>query len=79
MGKKSANNLCPHCNVPQDVLHVSIHCDYHGVKKKRKSFFSYARNYTEQSETGQIRELLNIVPNVMKKTNHWQRISFVPL
>ena len=50
---------------------------------KRKSFLAqystYARNHAEQSETGQIRELLNIDPNVTKKTNHWYRISFVPL
>ena len=37
-GKKSENNLCPHCNVPQDVLHVLIHCDYPAVKRKRESF-----------------------------------------
>ena len=65
-GKKSENNLCPHCNVPQDVLHVLIHCDYPAVKRKRESFLSqyctYARNYTKKSETVQIRELLNIDP-----------------
>ena len=66
MGKKSENNLCPHCNVPQDVLHVLIHCDYRAVKRKRESFLAqyctYARNYAKQSETVQIRELLNIDP-----------------
>ena len=65
-GKKSENNLCPHCNVPQDVLHVLIHCDYPAVKRKRESFLSqyctYARNYATKSETVQIRELLNIDP-----------------
>ena len=66
-GKKSENNLCtPHCNVPQDVLHVWIHCDCPAVKRKRESFLSqyciYARNYATKSETVQIRELLNIDP-----------------
>ena len=65
-GKKSENNLCPHFNVPQDVLHVLIHCDYPEVKRKRESFLSqyctYARNYATKSETVQIRELLNIDP-----------------
>ena len=46
----------------QDVLH----CYNPGVKKKRESFLmqysTYARNCAEQSETGQIRELLNIDP-----------------
>ena len=60
------NNLCPHCNVPQDVLHVLIHCDYPRVKYKTESFLTqystYARNYAEQSETRQIREFLNIDP-----------------
>ena len=47
--------------MPQDVLHVLIHFDY-----PRESFLTqystYARNYAEQSETGQLRELLNIDP-----------------
>ena len=65
-GKKRENNLCPHCNVPQDVLHILIHCIYPAVKRKRDSFlalyFTYARNYAKQSETVQVRELLNIDP-----------------
>ena len=50
----------------QDVLHVLIHCDYPGVKKMRESFLAqysiYARNYMEQSEAEQVKELLNIDP-----------------
>ena len=52
--------------MPKDVFNVFIHCDYPGVKKKRESFLglysTYAQNYAEQSETGQIRELLTIDP-----------------
>ena len=52
--------------MPQDVLHVLIHCDYPAIKRKRDSFLSqygtYARNYAKKSETVQIRELLNIDP-----------------
>ena len=43
-----------HCDGPQDVLHVMIHCDYPRVKKKGESsmaqYSKYARNYAEQSE-----------------------------
>ena len=39
-GKKSESNLCPHCNVPQDVFHVLIHCNYPGVKKEERIFFN---------------------------------------
>ena len=67
----SAPITCVHCNVPQDVLHVLIHCVYPAVKKKRESFWvqysTYARNYVEQSETVQIRELLNIDPQCHKE------------
>ena len=52
--------------MPQDVLHVLIHCDYPAVKKKREFFLAqystYTRNYAEQSETVHIRGLLDIDP-----------------
>ena len=38
-GEKGENNLCPHCDIPHDVLHVLIRCDYPGVKKKRESLW----------------------------------------
>ena len=56
--------------MPQDVLHVLIHCDYPKVKEKRESFMTqyskYARDYAEQSETVQIRELLNMDPQCLE-------------
>ena len=55
------DNLCPHCDVPKDVLHVLINC---GMERKReyfkKQYSRYSKNYAEQSETVQIRELLNM-------------------
>ena len=56
--------------MPQDVLHVLIHCEYPGVKKKRESFMTQyskcARSYPEQSETVHSRELLNMDPQCLE-------------
>ena len=37
--KKDENNICAHCDVSQDVLHVLIRCNYPGVKKKTTIFY----------------------------------------
>ena len=51
--------------MPQDVLHVLIHCDYPAVKKKRESFWRntvHMQGITLNNQTVQIRELLNLDP-----------------
>ena len=35
-GKKSYTDLCPHCNVTQDVQHIILACDHPAVKAKRE-------------------------------------------
>ena len=42
-GKTSYTDLCPHCNVTQDVQHIILTCDHPVVKAKKRKLSSKVR------------------------------------
>ena len=66
-GKKSHTDLCPHCNVTQDVAHILLHCNHPDIKGKRQTFLMKYTNYVDffaaKSSNDKIKEILNLDPS----------------
>ena len=66
-GKKAHTDLCPHCNVTQDVAHILLYCDYSDIKEKRQTFLMKYTNYVNffavKSSNDKIKEILNLDPS----------------
>ena len=65
--KKSHTDLCPHCNVTQDVQHIILACDHPAVKAKREKFLAryakYVKSFDVDTSRNKLRELLNLDPS----------------
>ena len=66
-GKKSHTDLCPHCNVTQDVQHIILACDHPAVKANRENFLAryakYVKSFDVDTSRNKLRELLNLDPS----------------
>ena len=66
-GKKSYTDLCPYCNVTQDVQHIILACDHPAVKAKRENFLAryakYVKSFDVDTSRNKLRELLNLDPS----------------
>ena len=63
----SYTDLCPHCNVTQDVQHIILACDHPAVKAKRENFLAryakYVKSFDVDTSRNKLRELLNLDPS----------------
>ena len=66
-GKRSHTDLCPYCNVTQDVAHIFLHCDHPNIKGKRQTFFmkytNYVNSFAIKSTSDKIKEILILDPS----------------